>query len=199
MLTQQQKATLEELSSDRAELLRSQNEINRKKSELASLKAALSAIETQPVTDIECESYASSDFILQKLHGAINSRKLAPEPKNTEESDRLEKEYAVRIEQIRNEIRRKNKADIEREIKKTEAAINSASEQQSVIQEEVRRLRRESDRFGMSSIDMQMRREEIKHRQKSLDEIATELERLRVEANAAPRVISMGPAEASEE
>lgn len=108
---------------------------------------------------------------------------------------KMKQQYDARMDQLRVEVENKRRGEVERDIKKFEAAISQSVKQQAVIQEEVKRLRKEADRFGMSSIDMQMRREDIKNRQKSLDSITVELESLRVEANTAPRVTSMGPAE----
>jgi polysaccharide biosynthesis transport protein len=108
---------------------------------------------------------------------------------------KMKQQYDDRMEQLRTEVENKMRGEVEREIKKFEAAISQAEKQQKYIQEEVKRLRKEADRFGVSSIEMQMRREDIKNRQKSLDNITAELETLYVEAKTAPRVESMGPAE----
>ena len=86
--------------------------------------------------------------------------------------------------------RRQKKADIEKEIKKIEAAISLTAKQQAAVEEDVTRLRKEADRFGTSSIEMQMRRADIRNKQKALDTLAAELDTLRMEAKNPPRVVA---------
>ena len=207
-----QKNTLDELQIYRGEAIRSQFDLNRMQVELASQKALLEVLENEPISDIECEMFASADFVLKKLQeevfaqksalrqiqGGINSQNNAVEAKAKAELDRVEKEYSERIEQIRDEIGKKRKAVVEKEIKKLEAAIDVATKQLQVFQEYVRQLRKVADGFGMSSIDMEMRRAAIKTSQKSLDAITAELEKLQVESHSAPRISVLEKAEVPE-
>ena len=197
-LNLQQKNTLDELQIVRSESIRGTFELNRMAVELASQKAALQAVQEAPIPDIACELFASSDFILRKLQEEILTQERSSDAKNQAELERLKKKYAERIEQIRGEINRKSLGDIEKEIKKLEAAIAVAKQQQDVVQEEVKQLRKEADRFGMTSIDMQMRRKSIENSQKSLDSITMELESLNVERHTQPRVTVVEKAEARE-
>jgi polysaccharide biosynthesis transport protein len=197
ILNIKQKNLLDELSILRSEWIRSQSELNRMNAQLASQKALLEAEENAPISDIECELFASSDFILKKLQEEIIPRKIADQ-KNKNELDRLQKEYVERIEKIREEIKRKRQAAIEKEIKKIEAAISILNKQHEITTEDVKQLRKDADRFGMSSIDMQMRRSAIANANKSLDAITAELEKLQIEARTTPRVTVLEKAQVPE-
>jgi polysaccharide biosynthesis transport protein len=191
-LNQKQKTILDELANIRAESVRNQFEYNRMMSQLAARKADRDAVENQPISDIECQQYGAFDVVLKKLGEALADREIAADAKDQAQSDSLKKKYSERIEQIREEIKRKSLADTEREIKKIEAAIEIAKKQNEVAQEELRQLRKEADRIGLSSIDMQMRRAAIVNSQKSLDNITAELDKLMIESKAAPRVTRYG-------
>jgi capsular exopolysaccharide synthesis family protein len=86
----------------------------------------------------------------------------------------------------------KRKGIAEREVKKLEAAMEIAKKQNEVAQEDLKALKKEADRIGVQSIDMQMRRAAIVNSQKALDEIAGKLEKLNLEAKMAPRVTKYG-------
>jgi capsular exopolysaccharide synthesis family protein len=202
-LNMQQKAVLDELASYRGDFIRSQFDLYRMKSELASWNAVLETLESQPVPDIEVQQYVQLDPYMRQISEELVYRKMQSEqwagavnPGSKSRAvdqalgglARLQKQYDDHMEQIRQQCAIKRKGEVQKDIKKLEAMIATTSKQMDVTQEEVKRLQKESFRFGQSSIDMQMRREDIKGRQKSLDSINTELEVLRVEANTAPRV-----------
>jgi polysaccharide biosynthesis transport protein len=191
----QQKNALDELANMRAEFIRSQFELNRMRAESAANQAELEATDMEAISDIECELYVPSDFTLKSLQQEIVQAKKDNDQKLTAE---LKEKYSSRLEEIRREIHRKKIAEIEKKVKRLEAQIAVATKQSEVLVEEVKKLRKEADRFGVSSIDMQMRRGDIKSRQKSLDSITAELEALRVEANAGPRVTILQKAEVPE-
>jgi hypothetical protein len=198
ILNVKQKNTLEELGLLRAELIRGQFELNRMRRELASQQAAMQALESEPITDHECQQSASSDPVLKKLGEELVARDIAEDAKDNAALDRLKKLYADRLEQIRVDIGGKKRADIEKEIKKIEAAISLTAKEQTAVEEDVARLRKEADRFGTSSIEMQLRRADIAHKHKALDTLATELDALRMEAKTPPRVAIVSKAEVPE-
>jgi polysaccharide biosynthesis transport protein len=208
-LNLKQQNTLAELANYRSELIRTQFDLNRMNSDIASLAAMREVVENSSISDIECELFASSDFILKMLKEEIYALNIPPDPKikasvqaprflGGYDLDRLKNEYSQRIKQIRDEVHRKSKADIEKDIKKCQAQIDVAKKQYEVTQEEVNRLRKEADGFfGMSLIDMQMRRASIAISQKFLNEITAELEKLQVESHASPRITVLQEAEVS--
>ena len=78
---------------------------------------------------------------------------------------RMQKEYDARMEELRVEVGAKKQAEVEQKIKIARGRDRHRCQTAgTVTEEEVKRLRKEADRFGMSSIDMQMRRDDIKNR-----------------------------------
>src|SRR3989304_3163279 len=211
-LNLKQKLTLEELANYRQELVRNQFEIGRLRGQLASLNAELRTVEDYEISDLECEMFAPSDPTLrslsqqivdQKLVSEYTSGALAPGAKSSRfasryesELSRVEKDYSQRMEEIREEIRRKQKGQVEREIKRVEATIDVANKQQQTNDEEVTRLKKLAEQFGSSSIDVEMLRGNIENLDKSLKTIMDEREKLRVELNSASRITPYGPPKA---
>jgi hypothetical protein len=194
-LNVKQKNVLEELRLLRGEYVRGRFELNRMRRELASRQAALADLENASVSEIECLSAASTDAILRKLGEEIVLRQAAEDDKNRADLERMRKTYDERLGEIREQIGRKKRTDLESEIKRIEASIRVGEEQQAVLEEDVKRLRTESDRFGLTTIDMRMLRHEIANRQKAVDKIYEDLETLIEEAKAPSRVLKFGPAE----
>ncbi len=203
-LNLKQRLTLEELASYRQELVRSEFDVGRLRGELASRNAELHAVEKNEISDFECEMYAQSDPLLKNLSQEIMWRKMDSEyttgalkpgnksskfaNKYQDELSRFEKDYADRMEQIRDEIRRRRQNDVEKEIKRVEAAIDVATKQQQANEKDVQRLRKLAEQFGTSSIDVEMMRADIQNRERALNSIATEREKLRVELRSASRI-----------
>jgi succinoglycan biosynthesis transport protein ExoP len=202
-LNLKQRLTLDELASYRQELVRSQFEVNKLRQELASREAELKDVKDAEISDIECEMFAQKDLVLNNLLQEIMWLKKDKQYKSegTTEKDkskiaeelqvgleRLQRDYAERIAQIREEIRRKMIRDAEKKIKGLEASIEIAARQQRVTEEQMERLRKLADQFGSSSIDVEMLRNNISNLDKALNSIAAEREKLRVELRAPSRV-----------
>jgi polysaccharide biosynthesis transport protein len=198
MLNVKQKNLLDELALVRQEYLHNLNELNRMTADLKVREAQRDAMENMPISDVKCELYASSDFILKKLQDEIILRKISSNLKNNAELDRLEKEYSQRIEQIRSEIGRERRAEISLKIKEAEGEIAMFKKMLDASQEELKDLRKKCDSFGTSTIDMQMRRAATKNNQKVLDEVTAELEELRIESRSVPRITVLQRAEGSD-
>jgi polysaccharide biosynthesis transport protein len=213
-LNLKQKNTLDDLAAVRSEAIRGQFELNRLNGELASLKAAREAVDNQPITDAEVGMAFSADPILRELGEALVHQQQEQEQMSEtikEESKsstvqqqllnkigRIKKQYDLRLEQLRQELHNKKLNEIDRDIKKHEAMVEIAKKQLDINLEEVKELRKEADRFGFSSIDMQMRRTGIAAAQKSLDAITADIEKLRLESHSSPRVTVLNKAEAPE-
>jgi polysaccharide biosynthesis transport protein len=206
-LNLKQRLTLEELAMYRNELMRSEFEVGRLKGELASRQAELQAVKATEISDLECEMFANSDPVLQKLTQKIMdlkddlesaSNETPPDDKEAKaversnvKLERLEKNYRERLDQIRQEISHKRTGEIETEIKRFEAAIDIARKQQKTNEDEVRNKRTQAAQFGNSSVDVEMLRNDIRNREKSLAVILAEREKLKVELNAPSRVSPM--------
>ena len=203
-LNLKQKLTLEELATYRKQLAERDSEVGRLRSELASRQAELQAVKNADISDLECEMFAASDPVLKTLLQEIMWRKMdkefasqtpAPDDKSSKDAEkhevdpqRVTKAYADRIQQIREEILHKRQTEVEKEIKRLEAAIEIANKQQKNIGDEVQRLRKQAEQFGSSSVDVEMLRADILVRDKSLDSIASERDKLRVELRSPPRI-----------
>jgi septal ring factor EnvC (AmiA/AmiB activator) len=169
-----------------------------KKTNIAESKAMLDYVEHTPVSKIETELLASSDVILKELAREMAARITSEENIKKTELERLQKAYSARSDEIHEEIVRKRRADIEKEIQKQEAEIATATEQQKIVQEEVAQLKKEVERFDVSSIDMAMKREDIASMERMLNHILDEIEKLQIALHTGPRVTIVEKAEMPE-
>jgi polysaccharide biosynthesis transport protein len=209
-LNLKQKLVLEELALFRNQLASRDFEIGRMRSELASRQAELKAVQSMEVSDTECEMAAQGDPVLRDLmqeimwrqqdqqyasgvlkessqkDGAKSPNRLIGQYQN--QLDRFENEYKDRIQKIREEIQHKRLTEVEKEVKRLEAAIEIANKQQKNIDEEVQHLKKMAEQFGSSSVDVEMLRADILVREKSLESIASERDKLRVELRSPPRI-----------
>jgi uncharacterized protein involved in exopolysaccharide biosynthesis len=203
-LNLKQKLALEELAAYRQELARSELETGKLRGELASLQAELKTVQSTEISDIECEMFAQNDPVVKNLIQEIMYRKMdsqhtagaqKPEDKSTKDSDKSKKEleqlqndYKDRLTKIRDEIHHQRQDEVEKKIKRLEAAIDIANKQQRTSDEYVQKLKKLAEQFGSSSVDVEMLRADIAVREKSLDIIAAEREKLRVELRAPSRI-----------
>jgi polysaccharide biosynthesis transport protein len=206
-LNLKQKLTLEELATYRQELARSEFEVERLRSELASSQAELKTVQSADISDIECEMFAQNDPVLKNLmqentYRMMDAQSVSGAPKqedkstnNSEKSknqlEQLQKDYKNRLEKIREEIRHQRQGDVEKKIVRLEAAIEMARQQQKSNENDVQRLRKLAEQFGSSWVDVEMLRSDIAVKEKSLDTIAKERDKLKVELRADPRVKPM--------
>jgi polysaccharide biosynthesis transport protein len=206
-LNLKQKLTLEELALYRNELMRSEFEVGRLKGELAARQAELQAVKNTEISDLEGEMFAQSDPVLHNLLQKImdlnedmesaaqetpaDEKEAKAADKNKVKLEKLEKNYRERLDQIRQEIFRRRVGEIETEIKRLEAAIDIARKQQRTNEEEVLNKRTQAAQFGNSSVDVEMLRNDIINREKSLAAISAERDKLKVELGAPSRVSAM--------
>ncbi len=102
--------------------------------------------------------------------------------------DRFLNEYKDRIGKIKEEILHRRQSEVEKEIKRLEAGIEITNKQQKNIDEEVQHLKKQAEQFGSSSVEVEMLRADILVRDKSLESIASERDKLRVELRSPPRI-----------
>ncbi|MGA2796328.1 MAG: polysaccharide biosynthesis tyrosine autokinase [Thermoguttaceae bacterium] len=209
-LNLKQKLTLEELALYRNQSAQRDFEIGRLRSDLGARQAELKAVQNLDVSETECEMYAQNDPVLRDLMQEIMWRQEdsqnasgvlkdsgqkdgAKKPNRFIEQyqgqlDRFKNEYNDRIEKIKAEIIHKRQTEVDKEIKRLEAAIEIANKQQKVIEEEVQHLKKQAEQFGSSSVDVEMLRADIAVRVKSLDSIESERDKLKVELRSPPRI-----------
>jgi succinoglycan biosynthesis transport protein ExoP len=213
-ITVRQRLAFEELASYRQQLAQREFEVGRLRSQLASRQAELKAVTNNTVTDIGCQMYAVSDPILRDLMQEIMWRQQDAEyasgvvkegavkgnaNKSTRAIDqyqfqleRIKNKYNDRITEIKEEIAHKQQTDLEKEIKRIEAEIEVAAKQQRTNDDDVQRLKKLAETFGSSSVDVEMLRADIAVRVKSLDTIAAERDKLKVELHSPQRITIQG-------
>jgi capsular exopolysaccharide synthesis family protein len=209
-LTLKQKLALEELATYRNQLAQRDFEVGRLRSDLAARQAELKAVLSADVSDIECQLYASGDPVLRDLmqeimwrqqdaeyaSGVVKEGALKGNAKKSNrfldqyqiQLERFENKYKDRITEIKEEIKHKRQTDVEKDIKRVEAAIEIANKLQRNNEEDVQRLKKLAEQFGSSSIDVAMLWADINVRKKSLDTIANERDKLKVELRSPQRI-----------
>ncbi len=209
-LNLKQRLVLEELTTFRQEWVRSQSDLGRLKNELAAQKALLAAAQNMTPTPTECQQYAANDPKLKLLAEDIAYQEMnqqsakdviAPGTKSTfanqamSQSNRTVEQYNRRLGEIAEEIVSKRTADVQKDIDRLEAAIAGSEGQSDQMQKAVRQLSDLANKFGTVSIDVEMKRSDIKNTEIALTEIANEQEKLKVDLRAPSRVSILQPAE----
>jgi hypothetical protein len=85
-----------------------------------------------------------------------------------------------------------------KEIKRMETTITVLSEQEEAMKKDLQTTKQEAERFGTSTVDIEMMRADIKIQNAVLAEIGMARERLKVECRATPRVTLLQRAELPE-
>lgn len=74
-----------------------------------------------------------------------------------------------------------------KEIKRLEVSIAVASEQGKAMESQLRTMREEAEKFGRESVDTGMLRTDLKNLDAVQSQLVSEVEKLKVEINSAPR------------
>ncbi|MEN6407792.1 MAG: hypothetical protein ABFC77_15150 [Thermoguttaceae bacterium] len=88
---------------------------------------------------------------------------------------------------------------LRKDLKKAETAVDVVARQEAQLHAEVDAKKREAEKFCMSTVDMEMLREEIKTSVAVLAEIGEEREKVKIACRVAPRVTLLQRAEMPEE
>jgi len=212
-LTLRQKLALEELTIYRQELTKVQFDIRRFNGELAAQKALLKGLETFDIIDADVESMVLSDPIARQLFIELGMRKIdqvytegaVVANAKSHYADRYQQDLTImqgqfdaRRAELNELVRRKKAGAIQMEIQRLETSIAVMGEQEQIILKEVAAKRAEAEKFGTSSVDIEMMRADIKNLEAVLGEIATEREKLKVESRSTPRITLLQRAEKPE-
>jgi uncharacterized protein involved in exopolysaccharide biosynthesis len=111
----------------------------------------------------------------------------------------LEERYNTRLAKLREDVRQQKRSLIEQKIEELKTSLDVWKTQEDTLVEEVQKRRAAAERFGSSSIDVEMMRTDIKRPERVLDYIAAEREKLQIEVRAPSRVMLLQPAEVPEE
>lgn len=212
-LSVQQKLALEELSASRQELKKSQFDLQRLQSELAAQQALLKGGDNVEIADgdEELELLVQKDPVALHLRENLaqlevarlaRNRAAGSEPDDAKQSQNdlelIQNQYNARRTELCGLIRKKHHKSIQRQIQLLETAITSMSEQVKNREVEVERQQKETNRFGTSTVDLEMLRTDIRNMDVILASLAQERERLKVESRSTPRITLLQRAEIPE-
>jgi succinoglycan biosynthesis transport protein ExoP len=212
-LTLKQKLALEELTIYRQEMAKVQFEARHLQGALAAQQALLKGIDTIDVTDADVEILVRSDPIARQLFVELGWRKIdqvytegaVVAGARSHYADRYQQDLKTMQDQFdarRNElsemIRSKKRSGIQLELQRMETAVAVMNEQERMIQEEVKNKKAEAEKFGSSTVDIEMMRADIKNLDAVLTGISAQREKLKVETRSTPRVTLLQRAEKPE-
>ena len=95
---------------------------------------------------------------------------------------------------LREEVKAEKLATIQAEVKRLEAAVEMTTTAQQVLQAAVQQKRKEAEKFGLATTDMEMIQADIKNADAVLNALATERDKVKVECRRVPRVQLLVPA-----
>jgi hypothetical protein len=87
------------------------------------------------------------------------------------------------------------RAAILKEIKRLEVTIAVSAEQEEAMKKQLEAMQSEAAKFGRTSVEMDMVRADLKNMEAVQSQIASEMEKLKVDLNSAPRVTVLERAE----
>lgn len=194
---------LEQFATYRTELVRHELAVRQAKGELTAKEALLQGVDVNEISEFELDTFVQSDPIGQQMLAEIAWRRsdmnynsmIAVPGTNMGHMERQQRElqlaqqqYDMRVEELREELRRKRRAEFEQDIRELKIAITINEAQVTMLNEDVDRQRKEAERFGESSIEVEMMRDEIGQINQVLTGIANEREKLKVELRSRSRV-----------
>jgi capsular exopolysaccharide synthesis family protein len=202
-LNVQQKIALELLSIYRQDSARTQYEVRKLESELAAANAVLKSLDDVVIDNADVEMLVMSDPIAKQLFMELGWRKMqqiytsgavVAEAKSSyadryqQDLQIMQQQYDDRRAELAELVKQKKRSEIMTEIKKNEAFISVMSEQEKSSQKLVDDQLHEAEKIGISSVDVEMMRADIKNLDAVMGQIVTEREKLRVEIRSAPRI-----------
>lgn len=212
-LSLQQQLAIQQFAEFRSQRVRLQFDLRRAQGQLKAQEALLAAVDKTPISEYELDQAAWNDPIARQLAQELVWRILdqnyiehyaSPDGKSQHKAryqfdvQMVQAQYDQREQELREGIRGRKKLAIESEITQLQAQIGYLQEQLALVDQDVEQYRREAERIGSSSIDIEMMRREIDDLDRVLTGIADERERLRVELRNRPRVVRIQRAEVPE-
>jgi len=194
---------LQQFSTYRTELVRHELALRQAHGELTAKTAMLKSIDIDEISEFELDTYVQLDPIAQQMLAEIAWRRsdmnydamIAVPGTNMAHTERQQRElqlaqqqYDMRVEELREEMRGKRRGEFERDIRELKVAIAINEKQVALLKEDVEGQRKEAEKFGESSIEVEMMRDEIDQRMQVLKGIADEREKLKVELRSRSRV-----------
>lgn len=206
-----QQVALQEYAESRRELVSLRIEWRQAETELKIQQALLADVDRLGVSEIDLDSFMQSDPVANQLLsqmsqlgqqlGDIEATTTAPAraqyvEKFQRDLKALQEQLDVRRAALREELKLRTRGTIEADIKRLQVRIAVLSEQQRELQTSLEQQLLGIERFGRSSVEIEMMRAEIEQLAKVLAAVAEEREMLKVELQSVSRISLLQPAEA---
>ena len=205
-----QQIALQQYGSFAKELVQMQFQLRRATGTLKVQQALLRTVDVEEIPEYELSAFAQTDPVARQLLAELAWRR--KDVANTEavtvpgavsayaerfrrDLQSAEQQYDSLGEELRGNLRDKRRAEGAAKIKQLGIEIAALSEQTKLFEQDVEEKRKAAERFGGSSLDVEMMQVEIDQHNKVLGSIASERERLRVEVDSASRITLLQRAE----
>jgi len=199
-----QQLAVEQFLELQKEHTRLQADVQRVKAELEMRKAALAGMDEAEFSELEIDALAQSDpHASQVLVPAlVQARRLlaessipsktAPDAQTIAKLQRyaqdVEKQLAVRRQELRDKLRQGKATAMKAEIRTLEQQIAVGADMVARTARDVEERQKVAERLGRSSVDLDMARAEIEQLDVLLRDLTQEKDRLTVEINAPARI-----------
>lgn len=211
-LSVKQQVLLQHYGEVRRELLRAQSDIRRIQGEIQAHQAALGGDPAEAVVpQAEMIAALNSDPLYRDLQRGASQMNLetavlnaAARPAMTARYRRgmvdvekaIEQQIDVRYQAVRQQVWQNGRAMTGLQIKKLQSQLELLLSQQQALQADVDDLRKQADRLGNWSVEVEVTRSDLKQLRDVLDHLAREKEQLKVELRAASRISLIQEADA---
>jgi len=202
-LTTKQKFLVDELGIDRQDLARLQAELRRARGDLAAQQAVLKSVETVDISDADVDNVMQSDPIGRELFVELGWKRLDQlymenavvkgasslyVERYQQALKTLQESYNTRKAELVDVVRQKRRTIVQLEVRKMESAVAVLTDQEQVIKEQVRVKQAAAEKFGISSVDMEMLLSDVHNAEAVMNAIASERDKLKVENRSTPRI-----------
>jgi polysaccharide biosynthesis transport protein len=202
-LTLREKLAIEELTLYRQEMAKLLFDLRQVQGALAAQQGMLKSIDTIEIADAELDSMVQTDPVARQLFIELGwrstdqaynqGRVVAGKPSHIvdryqQDLKTLQDQFDSRRTALMDVARQRRRAMVQADIMKLEASLAVMKDQEKILQLEVDDKQREAEKFGQSTVDVEMMRADIKNLDTLLTGISSEKERLNVEMRSAARV-----------
>lgn len=206
-----QQVALQEYAESRRELVSLRIERRQAETELKIQQALLADADRLGISEIDLDTFMQSDPVANQLLsqmsqlgqqlGDVEATTTAPAraqyvEKFQRDLKALQEQLDVRRAALGEELKLRTRGTIEADIKRLQVRIAVLSEQQRELQTSLEQQLLGIERFGRSSVEIEMMRAEIEQLAKVLAAVAEEREMLKVELQSVSRISLLQPAEA---
>ncbi|MEN6457573.1 MAG: AAA family ATPase [Thermoguttaceae bacterium] len=203
LLTTKTKLNLERLSVKTNEQAKMESELARLRGELAGQMALLKNADATDVNAVELQMLINSDQMAAELMREIGYLRMDDDyNKGTarqgvkssyvgRSADRLkllEDRYNARVEELRTKIRAKQRAAINERVVQLQTQLASIEVAVREGAQRVAEMRAEAEKVGITTVDIEMLRTEIRHDELLVADMTTEKEKLKVELQSPDRI-----------